>query len=173
MTWNIYSEHADLIHTVSFQDSLYKAGSENPALHILNVGGINSSDSQFRSIFPGNNRERDFCLYWLKLTPKKLQLWDKVDSKCKITVLFHFQFLRVPELLVLRLYEWQATTGRSYLAHVWQMHKAGQVVRKWGKVSLQGGAQVASREPPLSSLFALFGLFHHNEMLGLLWLEKQ
>lgn len=53
--------------------------------------------------------------------------------------------------------------------------KAGQAVKKWGKVSLRGRAQVTSREPLLSlhrsSHSALFGLFHHNETLGLLWLR--
>lgn len=46
---------------------------------------------------------------------------------------------------------------------------------KWGKVSLRGRAQVTSREPLLSlhrsSRFALFGLFHRSETLGLLWTE--
>lgn len=48
------------------------------------------------------------------------------------------------------------------------------MVGKWGKVSLRGRAQVISREPPLSlhhSQFALFGLFHRGETLGLLWLR--
>lgn len=46
-------------------------------------------------------------------------------------------------------------------------------VRKWGKVSLRGRAQVRSHEPLLSffPLFALLGLFHHSKTLGLLWLK--
>lgn len=50
-------------------------------------------------------------------------------------------------------------------------------MRKWAKVSLRGGAQVASHEPRLSFWsaplrFAPFGLSHCSETLGLPWQGK-
>lgn len=57
-----------LIQTVNFWD-----GSGNPTLHIVNVGGINCSDSIQVNLLRQQQRKR-FCWYWWKLSPKQLQL---------------------------------------------------------------------------------------------------
>ena len=61
-----------LIHMVSFCVRLARE-----TLLFINVGGINSSDSQFRSIFQRQQQREGFCLYWWELNPKEIQHWGK------------------------------------------------------------------------------------------------
>ncbi len=79
-----------------------------------------------------------------------------MDSTCKIMVLLHFQTLPVSELVVPRLYEWQAASGTLFST----CGKCRKQAR-WWESGVKSHYETEHRSPPMSlcSLcIALLGL---------------
>lgn len=99
--------------------------------------------------------------------------WRSLSSNLVILLLIQEPVLFLSGVSALE--QRQAATGTLFGRP--RGKRRGLALRKWAKVSLRGGAQVASHEPRLSFCsaplrFALFGLSHCTETLGLPWQGK-